>query len=121
MEGGFMSEDREFFYIPDSDGNEIEFEILYEFADDDSGYTYLLLILPVNEDQDPDETFEVYPLRYKKDDDEPLYELVESDEEWKLIEEVLKALIQMEEEVELEGETFREKENETDTTPDVEK
>jgi uncharacterized protein YrzB (UPF0473 family) len=84
-------------YITDEKGNEEKFEILYEFDVEETGYHYLLLI-PT--DQEEEEEIDVYPIKYKFMDENPHFEMIEDEEEWEMIEEVLDALELMEDEEE---------------------
>jgi uncharacterized protein YrzB (UPF0473 family) len=111
-DGYISSDEREYFYIPDESGNDVKFEILYEHEDEESGYTYILLIPPLEreENDDDDDTLEVFPLRYKTSDEEPVYELVETDEEIEKLEGLINTLMEMDREVELEkDELYRDK------------
>lgn len=81
-----------FFYIPNEEGVEEKFEILYEFDVDDTGYHYILLTPAIEEEEEAVEEIEVYPIKFKIGDEEPVFEIIETDEEWDMIEEVLHTL-----------------------------
>lgn len=89
-----QNEEVEYFFITNEEGTEEKFEILYEFDHPENGYSYLLLI-PFTEEAEED--VEVYPIRYKMVDDQPVYETIETDEEWGMVEEVLQSLENVEE------------------------
>jgi uncharacterized protein YrzB (UPF0473 family) len=90
--------DDPYFYIADEEGNEEKFEVLYEFDIEETGYHYLLLI-PA--DQEEEEEIDVYPIKYKFTDTDPHFEMIEEEEEWKMIEEVLDTLESMEDDEEV--------------------
>jgi uncharacterized protein YrzB (UPF0473 family) len=91
-----IHDEPEYFFVTNEDGTEEKFEILYEFENHETGYNYMLLI-PADENASEDEEVEVYPVRYRTEGDEMIYETVESDEEWEMIEEVLNTLEDIEE------------------------
>lgn len=85
-------EERERIIIPDENGEEHLFEVLFSFEVDETNQTYIALI-PVEESEDDD--VEVYAFRYEeKEDDENDLSLypIESDEEWDMVEEMLHTL-----------------------------
>lgn len=100
-ENGHVQDEQEYFFITNEEGVEERFEILYEFENEETGYSYMLLIPDEEGDsEDEDKEVEVYPIRYKLVDEEPVFEMIESDEEWQMVEEVLNALEAGEEEEE---------------------
>lgn len=90
-------DEKERIIIPDENGEENLFEVLFKFDIDETGHSYITLI-PV--DQAEDEEVEVYAFRYEDDGTEEnglkLFP-IESDEEWDMVEEVLYTLADEEE------------------------
>lgn len=88
----------EYVFIPDEEGNEERFEVIYKF-DTDDGRKYLLLV-PADEDGDDSEEQEVLAFRYEEEGDDneglTLY-TIESDEEWDLVEEAFNTFAESEE------------------------
>ncbi|MDR7073604.1 DUF1292 domain-containing protein [Fictibacillus barbaricus] len=86
-------EERERIIIPDENGDENLFEVLFKFDVDQTGKSYMVTI-PVSdsEDDEDDDEVEVFPFRYEdkgeEDDDLALFPL-ETDEEWDIVEEML--------------------------------
>lgn len=75
--------------VIDDDGNELEFEVLFTFEDDENGKKYVLYY-DANEEEP-----QVYSSIY--DDDGHLYP-VDTPEEWDMIEEVFNSFIAQDEE-----------------------
>lgn len=77
--------------IPDEDGQEHLFTVIYQFDIDETGKTYLALI-PT--DQEEDEEQELYVIRVEEDDDggDLNWYQIEDDAEWDLIEETIATL-----------------------------
>lgn len=90
-------DEKERIIIPDENGEENLFEVLFKFDIDETGHSYITLI-PVEQAQD--EEVEVYAFRYEDDGSEEnglkLFP-IESDEEWDMVEEVLYTLADEEE------------------------
>ncbi|MFC0188069.1 DUF1292 domain-containing protein [Fictibacillus aquaticus] len=85
-------EERERIIIPDENGDENLFEVLFKFDVDSTGKSYMVTI-PVadsEDDEDSDEV-EVFPFRYEENEDEDDLALfpLETDEEWDIVEEML--------------------------------
>ncbi len=91
-------EEKERIIIPDENGEEHLFEVLFKFDVDQTGHSYIAVV-PV--EQQESEEVEVFAFRYEeKDDDQDdlaLYQ-IESEEEWEMVEEVLNTLTDEEEE-----------------------
>ncbi len=90
-------EERERIIIPDDDGVEHLFEVLFTFDVDETNQSYIAVV-PV--EQADSEEVEVYAFRYeeKGDEDEDLSLFpIESDEEWAMVEEMLQTLADEEE------------------------
>ena len=84
-------EEKERIIIPDENGEENLFEVLFTFDVDDTNQSYLAV---VPAEQTDDEEVEVYAFRYEekgKEDDLSLFP-IESDEEWEMVEEMLHTL-----------------------------
>ncbi|WLV23645.1 DUF1292 domain-containing protein [Aciduricibacillus chroicocephali] len=90
-------EENERIIIPDENGEEHLFEVLYTFDVEENNQTYIALVPAEAED---DEEVEVYAFRYEEaeseEDDLALFP-IESDEEWEMVEEVLNTLIEEDE------------------------
>lgn len=85
-------EEKERIIIPDENGEEHLFEVLFTFDVDETNQSYIALT-PV--EQEDDEEVEVYAFRYEekeKDDDDLSLFPIESDEEWEIVEEMLQTL-----------------------------
>ncbi len=85
-------EEKERIIIPDDNGDEHLFEVLFTFDVDDTNQSYIAVV-PV--EQAEEDEVEVYAFRYeeKDNDDEDLSLFpIESDEEWEIVEEMLQTL-----------------------------
>lgn len=90
-------EEKERIIIPDDNGEEHLFEVLFTFDVDDTDQSYIAVV-PV--EQAEDEEVEVYAFRYEeKENDEDDLSLfpIESDEEWEIVEEMLATLAEEDE------------------------
>ncbi|WNF37639.1 DUF1292 domain-containing protein [Bacillaceae bacterium IKA-2] len=85
------NQERERIIIPDENGDEHLFEVLFTFDVDETEKSYMVLIAAGEEDSDDDEV-EVHAFRYEEkgdsDDDLTLHP-IETDEEWNIVEEML--------------------------------
>lgn len=90
-------EEKERIIIPDENGDEHLFEVLFTFDVDDTEQSYIAVV-PV--EQAEDEEVEVYAFRYEeKESDEDLSLFpIEDDDEWEMVEEMLQTLAEEEEE-----------------------
>lgn len=90
-------EEKERIIIPDENGDEHLFEVLFTFDVDDTEQSYIAVV-PV--EQVEDEEVEVYAFRYEeKESDEDLSLFpIEDDAEWEMVEEMLQTLAEEEEE-----------------------
>jgi uncharacterized protein YrzB (UPF0473 family) len=89
-------EEKERIIIPDENGEEHLFEVLFTFDVDETGHSYIAVV-PV--DQKDDEEVEVFAFRYEdqtNEDDLSLFQ-IESEEEWEMVEEMLNTLTDEEE------------------------
>ncbi|MFC4558903.1 DUF1292 domain-containing protein [Virgibacillus kekensis] len=86
-------EEKERIIIPDENGEEHLFEVLFTFDVDQNEQSYIAV---VPAEQKEDEEVEVYAFRYEEkeqeDDDLALFP-IESDEEWEMVEEMLNTLV----------------------------
>lgn len=75
--------------IPDENGDEHLFEVLFTFDVDETGNSYMVLVAEGARDSDEVEV-EVHAFRYEEPEGEDLalYPL-ETDEEWEMVEELL--------------------------------
>lgn len=93
-------EDQERIIIPDENGEEHLFEVLFKFDVDETGNSYIMLIPAEQADA---EEVEVTAYRYEDDgtDEEDALKLfpIESDEEWDIVEEMLHTLTDEEEDL----------------------
>lgn len=96
--------ERERIIIPDENGDEHLFEVLFTFDVDATGKSYMVLVDASEADNDEEE-MEVHAFRYEDKDDEEndlaLYP-IETDEEWDIVEEMLNTFAEGEDEEEEE-------------------
>ncbi|TCS83806.1 DUF1292 domain-containing protein [Tepidibacillus fermentans] len=83
-----QEQEREFLFIPDDEGNEEKFEIIYEFEVEDKRY---ILVTPADTTGDEEEA-EVYAFRFEEDGQDMKLYPIEDEEEWDLVEEVFNTL-----------------------------
>ncbi|AXI09549.1 DUF1292 domain-containing protein [Oceanobacillus sp. 143] len=91
-------EDKERIIVPDENGEEHLFEVLFTFDVDETNQSYIAVV-PV--EQSEDEEVEVYAFRYEEngnDDDDLALFPIETNEEWDIVEEMLATLADEEEE-----------------------
>lgn len=81
--------------VVDDQGNELEMEILFTFADDQKNKNYVVYF-------DPKEANEEYTLYASIYDEEGHLTPIEADEEWKMIEEVIETFMSEQEDSESE-------------------
>lgn len=80
-------EEVEYVFIPNDDGDEERFEVIYKFEVED-GKKYLLLVPAGEDDEDEDEEQEVLAFRYEEEGEEGLtLYTIDNDEEWDIVEE----------------------------------
>lgn len=90
-------EEKERIIIPDENGEEHLFEVLFTFDIDETEQSYIAVV-PV--EQKDDEEVEVYAFRYEekeKDDNDLSLFPIESEQEWQIVEEMLNTLANEEE------------------------
>ncbi|SFJ29696.1 Uncharacterized protein YrzB, UPF0473 family [Halobacillus dabanensis] len=81
--------------IPDENGEEHLYEVLFTFDLSQTEETYVSVV-PAEQNEDEDEEVEVFTFRYEEkanDEDELAIYHIESDEEWELVDEKLRTLI----------------------------
>ncbi|WP_164216280.1 DUF1292 domain-containing protein [Virgibacillus sp. YIM 98842] len=92
-------EEKERIIIPDENGEEHLFEVLFTFDVDQTNQSYIAVV-PV--EQSEEEEVEVYAFRYEEKEDEnndlSLFP-IESDDEWEMVEEMLHTLAEEEKDV----------------------
>ena len=105
------SEERDLIYIPDEDGNEEAFEVLFTFEVDESDHKYMLVVPADDElddeaDLDDESETEVLAFRYEEDENgEITLYLIEDEKEWDIVEETFNTLMD-----EMEAEELGERE-----------
>ncbi|MRG29790.1 DUF1292 domain-containing protein [Laceyella tengchongensis] len=105
-----MAEQQEFLMIPNEDGTEEKFEILYTFESDETGKKYMF-VAPADElenerNNEDEEGVEVLAFRYTEEGDDITLEMIEEDneQEWDLVEEMFNTLFSG---IELEDEEYQ--------------
>ncbi|WP_010650996.1 DUF1292 domain-containing protein [Oceanobacillus massiliensis] len=89
-------EEKERIIIPDENGDEHLFEVLFTFDVDDTEQSYIAV---VPAEQAEEDEVEVYAFRFEEQDNEDFTLFpIESDEEWELVEEMLNTLADEEDE-----------------------
>ncbi|MGO4887377.1 DUF1292 domain-containing protein [Anaerobacillus sp. MEB173] len=90
-------EERERIIIPDENGDEHLFEVLFTFDNEQNGNSYMVLIAAGDEEGEGEEV-DVHAFRYedKAEDDLNLFP-IETDEEWDMVEEMLNTFSEQEE------------------------
>jgi len=92
-------EENERIIIPDENGEERLFEILFHFDVDETERSYIITT-PVDEmeESNEEEGIEVFAFRFEEDDSEEGLRLfpIESDEEWEMVEEMFYTLTEEE-------------------------
>ncbi|MEC1715688.1 DUF1292 domain-containing protein [Schinkia azotoformans] len=93
-------EEKERIIIPDENGEEHLFEVLFTFDVEESGKSYMV-VEPVDA-SDEDEEVEVFAFRFEDGEDEEDLALfpIETDEEWDIVEEMLNTFSEQEEDEE---------------------
>ncbi|WP_087971759.1 DUF1292 domain-containing protein [Oceanobacillus rekensis] len=83
-------EEKERIIIPDENGDEHLFEVLFTFDVDETENSYIAV---VPAEQAEEEEVEVYAFRFEEQENEDFTLFpIESDEEWELVEEMLNTL-----------------------------
>ncbi|WP_147802994.1 DUF1292 domain-containing protein [Alkalicoccus halolimnae] len=76
--------------IPDENGDEHLFEILFTFDVDSTGTSYIVLAPEGSNDDEETEEVEVHAFRYEDKEGEDIALLpIETEEEWEMVEELL--------------------------------
>lgn len=89
-------EEQERIIIPNEEGEEEVYEVVYRFDVDDTKQSYIAVI-PV--EQDEDEEVDLFAFRYEdsEDDDDINLFPIDGEEEWNIVEETLNTLIDQDE------------------------
>ncbi|MFS0751354.1 DUF1292 domain-containing protein [Oceanobacillus sp. 1P07AA] len=88
-------EEKERIIIPDENGDEHLFEVLFTFDVDETEQSYIAV---VPAEQAEEEEVEVYAFRFEEQDNEDFTLFpIESDDEWQMVEEMLNTLAEEEE------------------------
>lgn len=86
--------------IPDENGVETLFEVLFHFDIEETNKSYLIASIVEEDEASTDEEVEVFAFRYESDDDKAddlrLFP-IETDEEWEIVEEMFYTLTEEEE------------------------
>lgn len=83
-------EQGEFLFVPNEEGGEDVFEVLYEFERNDTGQKYMIVI-PATTDEDvesEEEEQEVFAFRYTGDKENLAIEMIEDEAEWDMVQEM---------------------------------
>ncbi|MFC4618101.1 DUF1292 domain-containing protein [Camelliibacillus cellulosilyticus] len=83
-----MSEEEDRIIIPDENGEEHLFDVLFTFDVDETGKSYMV-VRPTELPEDDDEYEEVFGFRYEDKDGEFNLYPIETDAEWDMVEEML--------------------------------
>ncbi|WP_017755902.1 DUF1292 domain-containing protein [Calidifontibacillus oryziterrae] len=92
-------EEKERIIIPDENGDEHLFEVLFTFDVEETGKSYMVLEPVANQENDDDEEdIEVFAFRFEENEDEDDLALfpIETDEEWEMVEEMLNTFAEQE-------------------------
>lgn len=85
--------------IPDENGDEHLFQVLFTFDVDATGHSYMVLAPEGSNDSEEDDEIEVHAFRYEEPEGEELSLFpIESEEEWEMVEELLNTFSEEEEE-----------------------
>ncbi|AXF57782.1 DUF1292 domain-containing protein [Salicibibacter kimchii] len=98
-------EENERVIIPDEEGNEHVFEILFTFDIDETEKSYMV-VTQADEDVEEGEEVEIFAFHYEESSEEPsgfaLYP-IESDEEWEMVEEMIATMLDEDETLHVDG------------------
>ncbi|HLS22458.1 MAG TPA: DUF1292 domain-containing protein [Pseudogracilibacillus sp.] len=83
-------QEQERIIIPDEDGTEHVFNVLYKFDVEDTDATYVALI-PVEQEESEQQDLYVFRIEEEEGDDLRLFQ-IEDDTEWEIIEETIATL-----------------------------
>lgn len=90
---GAPEDERELIYIPDDEGNEEAFEVLFTFELDENRHQYMVVAPEEDGEGDDGEEMEVFAFRFEEDDDKITLHFIEDEEEWDLVEETFNTLM----------------------------
>lgn len=77
------------FSMIDENGNEVVYDVLFTFDNDETGKSYIAY---TDNTRDDSGNVQVYASTYDPDDPEGKLEAIETDKEWKVIETILETL-----------------------------
>lgn len=77
------------FSMIDENGNEVVYDVLFTFDNDETGKSYIAY---TDNTRDDSGNVQVYASTYDPDDTEGKLEAIETDKEWKVIETILETL-----------------------------
>ncbi|MBB6448571.1 uncharacterized protein YrzB (UPF0473 family) [Geomicrobium halophilum] len=100
-------EENERIIIPDEDGNEHVFEVLFTFDVDETEKSYMVVTPVEDEEQHEGEEVEIFAFQYEESSDEPSgfsLHAIESDSEWEMVEEMIATMLDDDETLHVEGE-----------------
>ncbi len=83
-------EQQERIIIPDEEGNEHVFNVLYKFEVEDNEKTYVALV-PIEQEEEEQQDLYVFRIEEDGEDDLRLFQ-IEDDAEWEMIEETIETL-----------------------------
>lgn len=88
-------EENERVVIPDEEGNDHVFEILFTFDIDETEKSYMV-VTSAEEEMENEEEVEIFAFQYEESSEEPagfaLYP-IESDQEWEMVEEMIATML----------------------------
>lgn len=89
------AEEPEIIYIPDEDGNEEEFEVIMKFEVESGQFqgNKYMMVVPVEVDEDDEESEEVFAFRYEEDGDDLQLYTIDNEDEWNEVEETFNTLV----------------------------
>ena len=85
---------KDYLFIPNEDGTEEKFQVLYEFERHDTGKKYIIVV--PTDGQESDEEQEVFAFRYQGENDQMTLEMIEDDQEWEVVEEMFETWLSQE-------------------------
>ncbi|TCP32287.1 uncharacterized protein YrzB (UPF0473 family) [Scopulibacillus darangshiensis] len=89
-----MTEEQERIIIPDENGEEHLFDILFTFDVDDTDKSYMVVKPVESEETDDDEEMEeVFGFRFEDSDGEFSLYPIETDQEWDMVEEMFNTFL----------------------------
>ncbi|MBM7645855.1 uncharacterized protein YrzB (UPF0473 family) [Scopulibacillus daqui] len=87
-----MNEEQDRIIIPDENGEEHLFDVIFTFDVDETQKSYMV-VKPVESSDDEEEMQEVYGFRYEDKDGEFNLYPIETDKEWDMVEEMFNTFL----------------------------